>query len=499
MGYRVKPFTMSVRNNSTQEFVDVGLLGSDVDANVEELNLKTPWVTPEMFGAKGDGVTDDTIAIQEAINACINEKRLLMLNKNHTYLIKSQLNITDYIDIEGNGARIKAGDSMNYVLYFSIYPKYDDSGETDVWNRTDIEGNSFVRNIVLDCNSLATNGLRTSGYMVWFDSITVINVNGIGLDLNGISHFAHVHVTCNPTPNSIGVRVWSGDNYLTDIVVVDAKEAYVINKYVRLQHSTAWIKTPSQYPGSVFFHDINTDMSLIYTIIECYIDTYQTMFKADKRLHDPKFICCRYQMNDEVTDGNTEDSYLLYGVNADASWFQNVVFSNSVFIGNINNYTQLCNAESCRANFEINNTFIHMSKARNSVYNQITPPAGVTAHNLRVVKQGTLTHLSIDVTINVPATDATSNYNIVTLGKLIGYLKPLVDVNFAYDIRVTGANEYYVTRFYGGKINATNGNIMLMIPNDLLTETAMRATVELTFMNPQIHTMAITRFLDDNT
>lgn len=31
MGYRVKPFTMSVRNNSTQEFVDVGLLGSDVD------------------------------------------------------------------------------------------------------------------------------------------------------------------------------------------------------------------------------------------------------------------------------------------------------------------------------------------------------------------------------------------------------------------------------------------------------------------------------------
>lgn len=33
MGYRVKPFTMRVRNNSTQEFEDVSLLGSDVDAD----------------------------------------------------------------------------------------------------------------------------------------------------------------------------------------------------------------------------------------------------------------------------------------------------------------------------------------------------------------------------------------------------------------------------------------------------------------------------------
>lgn len=40
MGYRVKPFTMSVRNNSTQEFIDVGLLGSDVDAEIEEFREK---------------------------------------------------------------------------------------------------------------------------------------------------------------------------------------------------------------------------------------------------------------------------------------------------------------------------------------------------------------------------------------------------------------------------------------------------------------------------
>ena len=37
MGYRVKPFTMKVRDNSTQEFEDIGLLRSD-EVAIEEIN-----------------------------------------------------------------------------------------------------------------------------------------------------------------------------------------------------------------------------------------------------------------------------------------------------------------------------------------------------------------------------------------------------------------------------------------------------------------------------
>lgn len=40
MGYRVKPFTMAVRDNSTQEFIDVGLLVPDVQGEIDDLQAK---------------------------------------------------------------------------------------------------------------------------------------------------------------------------------------------------------------------------------------------------------------------------------------------------------------------------------------------------------------------------------------------------------------------------------------------------------------------------
>lgn len=59
------------------------------------------WVTPEMFGAVGDGTTDDSTAVQAAVNSGYNVRFL-----RKVYRFK-QVTISDDIIIEGVGATLK--------------------------------------------------------------------------------------------------------------------------------------------------------------------------------------------------------------------------------------------------------------------------------------------------------------------------------------------------------------------------------------------------------
>ena len=61
------------------------------------------FVTPEMFGAVGDGVTDDSVAFQSAVNAC----NTVHLTEGKTYYLASAINITNDIVISGHNATIK--------------------------------------------------------------------------------------------------------------------------------------------------------------------------------------------------------------------------------------------------------------------------------------------------------------------------------------------------------------------------------------------------------
>lgn len=71
-------------------------------------------VTPEMFGAVGDGETDDAEAIQEAINACSAFDTLRFLNK--TYCVSEPIVLDKKVNINGNGAILKATQPMDCVL-----------------------------------------------------------------------------------------------------------------------------------------------------------------------------------------------------------------------------------------------------------------------------------------------------------------------------------------------------------------------------------------------
>ena len=119
---------------------------------VVDKKLRDAFVTPEMFGAVGDGVTDDT----EALRECFSKRNGIISFKNgRTYLVSSSIHIHDSTVVEMNSAKIKA---TCQHLFFNFDPDdiiYSYSGEGNIVIRNGtIEGGaiSFIhaKNILID-------------------------------------------------------------------------------------------------------------------------------------------------------------------------------------------------------------------------------------------------------------------------------------------------------------------------------------------------------------
>lgn len=84
-------------------------------STVNTANNYIPFITPEEFGAIGDGINDDSDAINEALST-IGENGTLMLSNNKVYLIKSGLKAFSGQSIIGNGSSIKRADEQVSTL-----------------------------------------------------------------------------------------------------------------------------------------------------------------------------------------------------------------------------------------------------------------------------------------------------------------------------------------------------------------------------------------------
>lgn len=113
------------------------------------------YITPESFGAKGDGVTDDSEAFKKmfaqiANNTNSTESReqkgvyninapVCLLNPGSTYIITQTLHIPcAYLKMYGNGAKIKSNNT-NRIFAFDVF----DNGRASGW-QTEIDSVEFI-------------------------------------------------------------------------------------------------------------------------------------------------------------------------------------------------------------------------------------------------------------------------------------------------------------------------------------------------------------------
>lgn len=140
------------------------------------------------YGALGDGLTDDTAAIQLAINtAHLAGGGIVFFPEpaGGAYIVNGTLGLTDYENIELVGAT--ASNNQYAAPTGVVLLRAAGTGAMLTWQMlgapTSLRG-CAIRNLVFDCNGLATTGLLLGSiYGGLFDNVMVWAPTVVGIDL----------------------------------------------------------------------------------------------------------------------------------------------------------------------------------------------------------------------------------------------------------------------------------------------------------------------------
>lgn len=143
---------------------------------VKMISINDSFITPEIFGAKGNETTDDTIAFQNCIDFACASKLPIFAFKN--YLISNTLNITNSITIFGSKNK-KLVDSMHNMNDFTFIF----TGENYLFSSESEYNYSLFENITIKGNSI-NNAFKNQGYRNIYNNVAIYNCS-VGIDFVG--------------------------------------------------------------------------------------------------------------------------------------------------------------------------------------------------------------------------------------------------------------------------------------------------------------------------
>lgn len=252
------------------------IINSDLfDKLKEELTNQietiTIYATPKMFGAIGDGTTNDTSSLQSAIDYCITNSIALKSNKKYNYAISSPIIVNGNLELDFQGASIIALNNMNEMI------NYNHSGNTLC----------TIQNIVLNCNTKNTDGLHVvNAQNKQFTNISVRNClqkafkqsGGFEVFVDKLSAYAPL----NTSNNGYAIYTTAHDNHYTNITSRDLKFGIYSSGSNFFTRCHPWLMSKEVLIGSVGFSLNETSF-----LTDCYSDTFETAFliNGDKSIN----------------------------------------------------------------------------------------------------------------------------------------------------------------------------------------------------------------------
>lgn len=326
-------------------------------------NLYVIGVTPESFGCKGDGLTDDTENLQRAIDFCKDNCRLLRSSKGKIYAISRPLDLKNpgEMQIDFGGAEIRAIRTMDYMM------NYDNGDDYS------ISHNNIINNLLLDCNHLSGGIHCTEAIKTSFNFIMIRNCARKAFEaLNGYEIFlTNSHIHCDSDKTTYGIYMKTGDSHFDNIVIIDAHTAVfndcpAVNFYDKIH---AWLF--SHVGGSTFFSVAGQAL-----LNQCYCDTAEKGYYIH-RFATLKITNCQYINNPDCYDSSNHPVIFAFA-DENLAKIANIGCIGSCFnAGGMR--VDLCNYQSQRIQF--NQCFIDPSINGNFGRFMVIPSEGI-AFNL---------------------------------------------------------------------------------------------------------------------
>lgn len=215
----------------------VSAMAQQIDAPRQVKNL--PHLDARTFGAKCDGVTDDTVAVQAAIDAAVTgEARRPVELCQDPFVITAPLTVYDTLDLtigpHGGMARLiwqgaNPDDSVFVLRNSKQFKLRNIEIESDtafknavlVYTQDEVSGTSSygtISNLRIEGRDLSTNGIaliQSSGIdkdndSMRIEQVLVASMTGAGFFLQGANGFNHTLINCYSLRNNYGLRSIKG-------------------------------------------------------------------------------------------------------------------------------------------------------------------------------------------------------------------------------------------------------------------------------------------------
>jgi hypothetical protein len=132
-----------------------------------DTNLHNSIISPKNYGAAGDGVADDTYAVQSAIDQAVSCGGTVLCDSSAEYLVKG-LRIDGRMTFDGNGCMLKSNSTDPVITV----------------NKTVNYPNGYIKNLNINMDYKASSGIEiVSDCRTQYKNITLLNpaVNGYGI------------------------------------------------------------------------------------------------------------------------------------------------------------------------------------------------------------------------------------------------------------------------------------------------------------------------------